>query len=320
MEAGMGWKEGAVRMATFSSDMASVPGRSFQTAEPICIQDTSNAWGFVISDILKEHGIVSLANVPILLEGAAWGVLEVDSSWPRDFGHDTVEFMTAASAIIAATVQRHDDEVSEASVLAEAAAEAQRREILLRELQHRVKNNFQIILSSISIQKRRSDSSEAREELDRVSDRINAVSLAHDQLTPRESRQAVDVAAYLRALCASIEKQMENIVIEVTADEIALSIDRAIPLGLILNESVTNSVKHAFDGKGGSISVKLKVGIGYGEARLTIADNGKGFNNPRPDGSGTKLILALVRQVGGKMVQDSSENGTTTVVTFPMIS
>jgi two-component sensor histidine kinase/putative methionine-R-sulfoxide reductase with GAF domain len=320
MEAGMGWKEGAVRMATFSSDMASVPGRSFQTAEPICIQDTSNAWGFVISDILKEHGIVSLANVPILLEGAAWGVLEVDSSWPRDFGHDTVEFMTAASAIIAATVQRHDDEVSEASVLAEAAAEAQRREILLRELQHRVKNNFQIILSSISIQKRRSDSSEAREELDRVSDRINAVSLAHDQLTPRESRQAVDVAAYLRALCASIEKQMENIVIEVTADEIALSIDRAIPLGLILNESVTNSVKHAFDGKGGSIFVKLKVGIGYGEARLTIADNGKGFNNPRPDGSGTKLILALVRQVGGKMVQDSSENGTTTVVTFPMIS
>jgi two-component sensor histidine kinase len=258
--------------------------------------------------------------VSILLEGAAWGVLEVDSSSPRDFGPDTIEFMTAASAIIAATIQRHDDERSEASVLAEAAAEAQRRELLLRELQHRVKNNFQIILSSISIQKRRSDSSEAREELDRVSERINAVSLAHDQLTARESRQAVDLAAYLRALCASIEKQMENVVIEVMADEVALSIDRAIPLGLILNESATNSAKHAFDGKDGRISVNLKVGVGYGEARLTIADNGKGFNNPRSDGSGTKLILALVRQIGGKMVQDSSENGTTIIVTFPMIS
>ncbi len=82
-------------------------------------------------------------------------MLEVDSSSYREFGPDTLEFMTAAAAIIGSTVQRQASQRGEAAALAEAAAEAQRRELLLRELQHRVKNNFQIILSSIGIQKRR---------------------------------------------------------------------------------------------------------------------------------------------------------------------
>src|SRR5579859_6623511 len=89
--AGMGWKEGVVRTAIFSSDLRSPPGRAFQTAEPVNIANTANAPGFVISPVLQDHGVVSLANVPILFDGAAWGVLEADSSVPRDFGQDTVE-------------------------------------------------------------------------------------------------------------------------------------------------------------------------------------------------------------------------------------
>jgi two-component sensor histidine kinase len=309
-----------VRIATFSSDMRTPPGRSFQTAEPICIPDTANAPGFIISEMLKEHGIVSLANVPILLDGAAWGVLEVDSSSPRDFSQDTVVFMTAAAAIIGATAQRQTVERSEAAAFAEAAAEAQRQETLLRELQHRVKNNFQIILASISIQKRRFDNIEIQRALDHVADRINAISLAHDQLAPRQNAHTVDVASYLRALCASIEQQVDNVAIELEADEIEMSIDRAVPLGLILNEAVTNSVKHAFDGESGRIIVTLQAGVGYGEARLTVADNGRGVQNPRPGGSGLKLIDSLARQIGGEVQQESSTHGTLTSLTFPVIS
>ena len=98
MVAGTGWKEGLVRSATFSSDLRSPPGRSYRTAEPVCIADFTKATDFVVSEVLKEHGIVSLANVPILTDGAAWGVLEVDSTTPRDFTSDTVEFMIAAAA------------------------------------------------------------------------------------------------------------------------------------------------------------------------------------------------------------------------------
>jgi two-component sensor histidine kinase len=305
MTAGMGWKEGLVGSATFPVDFRSPPGRTFLTAEPTLIEDTGAAPDFTISDVLKEHGIVSLANVAVLIDGAAWGVLEVDSTIQRDFSQDTLEFMTAAGAIIGAAVQRLSAERGEADALAAAAAQAQAREVLLREMQHRVKNNFQIILASINIQKRRFSDAAAHRALDHVADRINAISLAHDQLAPRQDVHVVDVAGYLRALCASIEQQAENV---------------AVPLGLILNEAVTNSVKHAFDDTGGRISVKLVTGVGYGEARLTVADNGRGFQNPGPGGSGLRLISSLARQLGGEVEQASTDQGTTIAVTFPVIA
>ena len=320
MVAGTGWKEGLVRAATFSSDLRSPPGRSYRTAEPVCIADFTKAPGFVISETLKEHGIVSLANVPILTDGAAWGVLEVDSTTPRDFSSDTVEFMIAAGAIIGSTVQRRASARGEAVALAEAAAEAQRREVLLRELQHRVKNNFQLILASISLQKRRFEEGPIHHALDHIANRINAISLAHDQLAPRHDAQAVDVAGYLRALCASIEQQVENVAIEIEADEVELSIDRAVPLGLVLNEAATNSVKHAFAEKGGRILVRLQTGVGFGEGRLTISDDGHGFEKRPSNGSGLKLIESLARQIGGQVSTESSHDGTTTSVTFPIIS
>ena len=320
MEAGMGWKEGVVRSATFPVDLRSPPGRTFQTAEPLVIADTGAAEEFTISPVLREHGIISLANVPILIDGAAWGVLEVDSSSRRDFSEDTIAFMTAAAAVIGPAVQRRTADRSEMEAAATAAAQVQAREVLLRELQHRVKNNFQLILASISIQKRRFEQPEVHRVLDHVANRINAISLAHDQLSPREDLHAVEVAGYLRALCASIEQQVEGIAIELEADEIDLAIDRAVPLGLILNEAVTNAVKHAFGDEGGRIAIRLTGGIGYGEARLTVTDNGHGIRNPRPGGSGLRLIHALARQIGGAIDQTSSGQGTTMSVTFPVIT
>ena len=120
--------------------------------------------------------------------------------------------------------------------------------------------------------------------------------MAHDQLTPREEGQIVNLSDYLRALCLSIKQQAEGIEVDVQADELELSIDRAVPLGLILNEIATNSIKHAFgpDG-GGRISVKLMAGVGYGEARLSVADNGRGVKKDNPKGTGLKLVAALAR-------------------------
>ena len=331
MVAGTGWKEGVVRSATFASDLKSPPGWSFQTGEPLCIEDFDKVPEFAMSQTLKEHDIVSLANVPILTDGAAWGVLEVDSTVHRDFTQDSVQFMVAAAAIIGSLLRDDTSSRGEAAALAEAAAQAQHREILLRELQHRVKNNFQLILASIGLQKRRFPEGETHRALDHITNRINAISLAHDQLAPRQDMQAVDVARYLRALCASIEQQVEDVALDIEADEVELSIDRAVPLGLILNEAATNSAKHAFPGhagggggthggSGGRITIKLKAGIGFGEGRLTVSDNGHGIQKKNPTGSGLKLIESLARQIGGQVEIESSSSGTTTTVTFPIIS
>ena len=119
-------------------------------------------------------------------------------------------------------------------------------------------------------------------------------------------------------ICLSIKQQAEGIEIDVQADELELSIDRAVPLGLILNEAATNSLKHAFGpDAGGRISVKLVAGVGYGEGRLTV---GRGMTEPNPKGSGLKLIAALARQIGGRVDQESSDRGTTTSLMFPLMT
>jgi two-component sensor histidine kinase len=322
--AGIGWKEGVVGTATFSTALRSPAGRAYQTGEPVVITDTGDTAEFTISPVLKEHGIVSLANVPILVDGAAWGVLEVDSSTPRDFSADTLNFMTAAAATAGTVIRRFQAAEREAEAIARASREAQQRQELLTEMQHRVKNNFQIILSMIALQRRRIDEKPARRVLDHVANRINAISLAHDQLNPTQglsqSTRLIDLSAYLRALCSNIEQQLENITIEVQADEIELLIDRAVPVGLIVNETITNSAKHAFSPEGGAVTVRLVTGVGVGEARLIVSDNGQGVDPSRPQGSGTRLIASLAAQVGGQVEQESSEKGTTTTVQFPIIT
>lgn len=319
MIAGTGWKEGTVRSAKFSADLASAPGRCFKTAEPVIIVDVTAQSEFVLSPILIEHNIVSLANVPMLVEGAAWGVLEVDSSEKRDFGADTSEFMTAAADIIGAAVRRRQAEQVAVQASIVAAADNSQHGMFLREMQHRVKNNFQLIIASVAMQRRRTKNREVKDALDGIADRINAISVAHDQLAPGQDGKTVNAARYLTALSFSIAQQADRVAIKVAADELFMTIDRAVPLGLILNELATNSIKHAFGDDGGSIDVRLVSSIGNGEARLTVVDDGCGFQQTRAEGSGLKLISSLARQIGGRVEQDSSERGTATSIVFPVI-
>lgn len=319
MIAGRGWKGGVVGSATFSTDLRSPPGRAFQTGEGIVIANAAEAPDFTLSPVLNEHGIVSLANVPILVDGAAWGVLEVDSTLPRDFTSDTNYFLSIAASIVGIGIKHRLETSADTAAMAAEVARAQMRSVLLRELQHRVKNNFQLILSSISIQKRNYGDSETGRVLDHVAARIQAMSLAHDQLSASEEGQFVDVANYLRVLCHSVQQQAEGVAIDLEADDVALPIDRAVSLGLILNELITNSVKHAFGGGTGRISVSLASGVGFGDARLVVADDGSGIGELREGGSGIRLIEALARHVGGLIEQRSSPAGTSTSLTFPVL-
>jgi two-component sensor histidine kinase len=317
--AGLGWADGVVGSAALSSDMRSAPGRAFQTGEPVTIKNLYHQAEYVPSELLKEHGIVSLTNVPVLIDGAAWGVLEVDSTEERDFSEDTTDFMTAVAALLGAFVARLSRPDKTGHLI--AAVEAQKQEVLLQEMQHRIKNNFQVVLSSISLQKRRNPDADVHRALDHVASRINAISLAHDQLAHRNDGRIVRLSDYVLALCSSIRQQADGIEINATCDQLDLSIDRAVPVGLVLNEAATNSIKHAFGANGGTINVSLTGGVGYGEAKLTVSDNGRGIGTPgKGGGSGIKLIASLARQIGGTVDQESSSQGTTTSLRFPIIT
>ena len=317
MEAGVGWRPGVVKATAFASDMASPPGRAYQTGQPVSIECLADAPEFRPSRVLEEHGIVSVLNVPILVDGAAWGVLEADSSVLRGFSSDTVKFMTACAALTALVIRREEAEGAQLQAVAETAREAQKRELLLREMQHRVKNNFQTILAMISLQMKKFPTEQGREIARKLADNIQAMSLAHDQLSPTREGEVVQLRTYLEALVTSIEKPYENITIELEAEEMAVEIDQAVPLGLVMNEAVTNAVKHAFGPEqGGVVKITLRP-EGAGEAMLAINDNGRGIRESVSGGSGLKLIEALARQVRGRVARDSSEEGTTVCLIFP---
>jgi two-component sensor histidine kinase len=320
LEAGTGWREGVVGTATFSIALSSPPGRAYQTGQPVVIQDLRTAKGYRPSPILEEHGILSLVNVPLQIDGAAWGVFEADSTDLCDFSIDTQDFLMTAGWIVASGIRREQVSQAHKDTIVLAAEDARKGQLLLEEMQHRVKNNFQTILAMIAIQGGRLEGGLGQSALNKIAEGIMAMSLAHNQLAPSQQGEAVHLPAYLRALVSNIQQPLERITIEVKADEIHVPIEKAVPLGLIVNELVTNSVKYAYGENGGGIVVELLIGLGKGEARLIVFDTGGGIDLTRPAGSGLRLIEALVRQIRGHSVRSSSSEGTRTTITFTLES
>jgi len=314
---GIGWREGVVGQTTFPIDLRSAPGRSFQTADPVVVEDIRDDPEFDPARTLLEHGIVSLVNVPILIDKASWGVLEVDHVERRDFREDTIDFLLAVSGLVASVIQRHQAEEAHRNALAEAARERQHRDLLLAEMQHRVKNYFQMILSMVSLERPRLPTQAGREIMSKVAERIMAVSLGNDQLSPFQSQQTIAMPHYLRAICTGLASQRPDVSVTVRADEISFPSERAVPIGLIVNELVTNSLKYAFEGRsGGTVIVELSAGAVGGRAMLQVSDDGRGIPETAEAGTGTRLLQSLVRQVAGEMEQSSSAEGTKTTLIF----
>ena len=312
--AGVGWHPGVVGNRSLRTDIASPAGCAFQTGQPVTITDLPNTPSFRNPALLAEHGIVSLCNVPIFVDGMIWGVLEIDSRRQRNFNADDEDFLHAFAGFLGAAIRRKTIE-SEAQRLIETNATASSQtDVLMRELQHRMKNNLQTILAIISLQRRKCSIDESKQALDHVANRVTAISLAQDQLSTTQQLRTVNLGAYMRALCAYIETGRDDILIEAKVDDCEVSIDQAVPAGLIVNEAVTNAVKHAFPkGRPGSIIVTF---ICDGLARtgeLTIVDDGVGSNAGPSSGSGLDLMKALASQLGGTLEQRSPDEGGTKI-------
>ena len=194
--------------------------------------------------------------------------------------------------------------------------------MLLQELTHRVKNSLQVIASFVMIESR-SQSPDGKAALERVSHRITALGQLYSTLSKANTIEAVNSAAYLDELCRDLvaSVQSENggsIVLKTDIASELLPTDRAIPIGLIVNELVTNAVKYAFPGGArGTVMVTLKRGPRR-ELLLTVADDGQGLD-PRQanSGLGGRLVDGFARQLGGRVERQSDRQGTTVNVILP---
>ncbi|MFY0482931.1 tetratricopeptide repeat protein [Flavobacterium sp. PLA-1-15] len=197
------------------------------------------------------------------------------------------------------------------------------KETLLREIHHRVKNNLQIISSLLNIQSQHIVDENVLSSIQEGQSRVQAMSLIHQNLYQSEHLSNVDIENYLRELVVYLSEMFvgddKSIQVDVDASNIQFDIDTAIPLGLIVNELVSNAYKYAFNKRdSGKIKIKIKA-LSDVEYELDVNDDGNGlpadFDPKKSKSLGLKLVSILSRQLRGTM-SFNSDRGTSFVVKF----
>jgi two-component sensor histidine kinase len=190
------------------------------------------------------------------------------------------------------------------------AAQLAERDLLFRELRHRVANNFAIVASLLDMQRRRAEEPATRNALEQAMARIRSIARVHRHLYALPETELVELRAYLLDLCAGLTDAAlppARIRLSCECDEAYMAREQVLGLGLVVNELVMNAVKHAFpEGREGVILVRF--GRSVPGWRLEVADNGVGLGGAeRKSGLGTSLIEQFAHQAGGTLTLQSRE-------------
>ena len=197
------------------------------------------------------------------------------------------------------------------------------KEILLKEIHHRVKNNLQIIISLLNLQSGYLRDEETLRAVKEGENRVRAMALVHEKFYQAEGISEIDFAEYVEKLCQyifhSFPEAARHIKLSVESDNVAFDLDTAMPCGLLINEIVSNSLKYAFpSGQEGEISIRLKT-TAENKICITVQDNGKGipeeYDLKNPTTLGLQLIDALTSQLNGE-VEMHRNGGTVFNITF----
>jgi two-component sensor histidine kinase len=197
------------------------------------------------------------------------------------------------------------------------------KDVLLKEIHHRVKNNLQVISSLLNLQTSHVEDEQVREVLTKSQDRLRSIALVHEMFYQSDDLAHIDLAPFLSAtmsyLLSAHGVDPREVHAEVDCAHMNVAIDTAIPIGLIAHELISNALKYAFPGKGhGDVRVALQPN--GSSVYLTVADNGVGFPKnirwDRPASLGLQLVHSLTRQIKGD-IKLEQEKGTCFTVSIP---
>ncbi len=257
---------------------------------------------------------------PLLFRGRGIGFIEIANK-TVDYAEADKQLLERISSYIAPLLQAKIERESHERALASALAT---KEVLLREVHHRVKNNLQIVSSLLSMQADALEPSAAREAFEESQRRVRSMAMVHEQLDTQKVTGEIDFAEYVmrlsRDLIDAYGANPQSIQLRFDLEPVNLGVGLAMPCGLILNELVTNSVKHAFaGGRAGEILVALHAGCD-GTITLRVADNGAGLphglNYARSNTLGFRIIDILTRQLDGTLALEGGA-GADFRLTFP---
>lgn len=257
----------------------------------------------------------------ITIAGQQWQI-EQELSRNRRIGIAAMAFLilALASAVLAVLLRRRAVQLKHAVAAKEKALED--NELLLKEMHHRTKNNLQLLHSVFNLHRRGTDNKDAREVLQAGSESVEAIGLLHHHLYRSGDFRKVSLKPYLKELTAYFKSafslEERGIDIQLTCADLEVDIDVAIPLGVVINELSTNSLKYAFDGvKRGCIS--LSVSYRDGKVKVALADNGRGSAGVETrNGSGKKLVELFGKKLNATLHRKSDEKGTLVELEFEL--
>ena len=316
VRAGIGWDEGVVGSARVGADLASPAGYALRTGKPVISNHLENEERFRTPALLVEHGIRRAMNVILQGDGSPFGVLEVDSRSEGEFGEHDVAFLQGAANILGMAIeqQRYQRKLQ---------AALDRHQVLLKEVNHRVKNSLQLISSMLHLQAGAVGDPDLTERLNEASTRILAVGRAYERLAYNPDYEKIDLVAYLREVIGDLETAVAPCKIQFEApEEIQFAADRAIVVALIINELVLNAGKYAYpDSVEGSIWVRLSQ-TEREAVLISVRDVGVGlpadFNPTTSKRLGTRLVNALAKQLGAELTRPSSARGSNFTLLVPL--
>ena len=313
LRAGVGWAPGLVGVATIGADLGSPAGFALKTGNPVISNHLEAEERFRTPELLAAHGVRRAMNVILQGDGEPFGILEVDSRSEGEFTERDIAFLQGAANILGMAIerQRHERRLNEALDL---------QQVLVKEINHRVKNSLQLVTSMLSLQA--GAHPDVAERLKEASSRIAAIARAHDRLYRSTQVQKINVCEYLADICKDLGGVIAHCEVVCDSTEpIFLSTDRAIPIALLVTELVTNAAKHAYkDDEPGEIRVSLTRNAGT--ARITVRDEGIGlppnFKLGRGGGLGTRLLMALAQQTQAQVSAGRLDKGTEFTIELPL--
>jgi two-component sensor histidine kinase len=330
IEAGYGWHSGVIGNVVSRADVTSPQGRAFITGKPSICNDLRDDNDFNLPPFYAEHGIVS--TIDVVIKGSdeqPYGVLEIDNNRQHDYDQHDVDFLTGFANVLAEAVATSartstlQDTIERMKVLvADKDRLLEQKKVLAEELQHRVRNNLQLVYGMLSKQLDDTPDASGQRGLKAISRRVSTLAQVYDHLLGTEMTRTTDFGSYVKSLCLNLAEIQAvpdgSVTLDCECDAIVLELDVVTALGIVLAEVVTNSYDHAFpDGKRGSIIVSVRRS-GGDAATMTISDDGAGFlaraENKR---HGLGLVRRLVEQVRGSAIV-ASDHGTVWTIKIPV--
>ncbi|WP_088345319.1 MULTISPECIES: sensor histidine kinase [Rhodomicrobium] len=189
--------------------------------------------------------------------------------------------------------------------------------LMLREITHRVCNEYSSAIAALSLAAAQSTSSDAKAVLSAAADRLFAFANVHRALQMPAEDDAADLADHLRAVCRALLRSHlddRGIRLELAEERVELTPEQCWTVGLVVSELITNAAKHAFAERGGCIRVEIRRAGGH--IRCSVMDDGEAATGPRP-GHGTQIVDGLAARLGGRVCRVFSAGGSRISLIFP---